>query len=99
MLCPHCRSSTTIRESRVHHECYREVTYQCNNPHCGCSFVCSLEVMREIRPSGSPNRSLRIRQSARQVPPRPYDDGGPHGTGPPGHQAASDPVTLELPFA
>jgi hypothetical protein len=99
MPCLHCGARTVIRETRKHHECFREVTYQCTVAACSAAFVCHVEAVRVISPSGRPNPRLRLPTRQREPPRRPYDGDGDvlleaHQTGPP----AAAEATLPLPF-
>lgn len=97
--CPHCDSPTAIRSTRRFHNTYREITYQCQNIECSCTFVAGLEVIRITSPSGIPNPRLRLSTKPREVPDEviaiALEDG--HQTGPP-PDADPEPASLALPF-
>ncbi|WP_442952774.1 ogr/Delta-like zinc finger family protein [Pelomonas sp. BJYL3] len=62
--CPHCQSRARAVKSREMSVVTREVTYQCTNAHCGHTYVASLEVMRTLSPSATPNPAVTIPMSA-----------------------------------
>jgi hypothetical protein len=41
----------------------KEITYMCQNPDCGHVFVASLEVLRTLSLSATPNPEIRINVS------------------------------------
>lgn len=80
MQCPHCRSKADIRTSKGLTRTYREISYRCQNDACGCQFVASLETIRVIVPSATPNPEVRLPFSnrGRPVPPmKPANDDMP----------------------
>ncbi|CAN7190423.1 ogr/Delta-like zinc finger family protein [Trinickia sp. LjRoot230] len=58
--CPHCRARAIARSSREMSLTFREVTYQCNNPECGHTYVVNMEFARTLSPSATPNLSLSL---------------------------------------
>ncbi|MEM5451874.1 MULTISPECIES: ogr/Delta-like zinc finger family protein [Paraburkholderia] len=58
--CPHCRTRATARSSREMSLTFREVTYQCNSPECGHTYVVNMEFARTLSPSATPNLTLNL---------------------------------------
>ena len=55
IICPHCKSIAKIRTSKTMTALTRELRIQCINVECGHTFVAVLEMVRTIRPSGTPD--------------------------------------------
>jgi hypothetical protein len=89
-----------VRATRRLHNTYREVTYQCLDVKCSCSFVAALEVIRIISPSGTPNPRLKLSPKPRGIPGEVIAEidheaeAARHQTGPPDPES----VSLALPF-
>lgn len=66
--CPHCKSTSRIRTSRDLSDLTREVTCQCDNVHCGHTFVASIEAVRTLSPSAMPDPMIDIQLSRRNFP-------------------------------
>ncbi len=62
-FCPHCKGKTKTRTSRGLSPTLRELTYQCDDPECGYSFVVQAEAVRTLSPSGKPNPAVNLPQS------------------------------------
>lgn len=58
--CPHCDTPSLIRSSRRITKLTREVTYCCNNPECGHTFVAHTEIVRTLSPSATPDPSIHL---------------------------------------
>ena len=58
--CPPCRTRATARSSRDMSLTFREVTFMCNNPECGHTYVVNMEFARTLSPSAMPNLSLKL---------------------------------------
>ncbi|PRC90992.1 ogr/Delta-like zinc finger family protein [Solimicrobium silvestre] len=58
--CPHCESRVLARKSRTLSPLFKEITYMCQNPDCGHTFVAGLEVLRTLSLSALPKTNLRI---------------------------------------
>jgi len=58
--CPHCGHITRIRKTREYSRAYREITCQCLNEKCGCTFVASVEPVRILVPSAIPDPTVHI---------------------------------------
>lgn len=58
--CPHCQSRVRAEKSRTMNILMKEITYMCQNPDCGHVFVASLEVLRTLSLSATPNPQIRI---------------------------------------
>lgn len=58
--CPHCHSRVRAKKSRTMSDMMKEITYMCQNPDCGHVFVASLEVLRTLSLSSTPNPEVRI---------------------------------------
>ena len=61
--CPHCQCRVRAAKSRTMSTLMKEITYMCQNPECGHSFVASLEVLRTLSMSAIPNPEVRIHLS------------------------------------
>ena len=61
--CPHCHSRVKAAKSRTMSEMMKEITYMCQNADCGHGFVASLEVLRTLTLSSSPNPEVHIELS------------------------------------
>ncbi|WP_211461804.1 ogr/Delta-like zinc finger family protein [Collimonas silvisoli] len=61
--CPHCRHRVRAAKSRTMSDMMKEITYMCQNPDCGHVFVASLEVLRTLSMSATPNPDVRIHVS------------------------------------
>lgn len=66
--CPHCKSTSRIRTSRDLSDLTREVTCQCDNVHCGHTFVALIEAVRTLSPSAMPDPMIDIQLSRRTMP-------------------------------
>jgi hypothetical protein len=44
---------------------FREVTFMCNNPECGHTYVVNMEFARTLSPSATPDLSLNLPFSPR----------------------------------
>jgi len=53
--CPHCEAASEIRTSRMITSTMRESMYACTNLECGHTFVATLEIVRTLSPSATPN--------------------------------------------
>lgn len=58
--CPHCQHPVKAAKSRAMSNMMKEITYMCQNPDCGHVFVASLEVMRTLSLSATPNSEVHI---------------------------------------
>ncbi len=58
--CPHCNQSVKAVKSRTLTPLFKEITYRCNNVDCNHVFVASLEVLRTLSLSATPNYDLKI---------------------------------------
>lgn len=54
-LCPHCESKTVIRTSQPINPLLRQLTFQCQDPECGHTFMAWLEVYCTLSLSAKPN--------------------------------------------
>lgn len=64
--CPHCRSETFRRSSRMVTATFREIFYICRNIGCGHSFKASLSYEYGLSPSAIPDPAVNL-------PMRPLD--------------------------
>ena len=39
---------------------FREVTFMCNNPECGHTYIVNMEFARTLSPSATPNLTLNL---------------------------------------
>ncbi|MFP6558130.1 ogr/Delta-like zinc finger family protein [Paraburkholderia sp. B3] len=58
--CPHCGTRPIARTSREMSGTLRELTYMCQDPECGHTYVANLEIVRTLSPSAKPNPAIRI---------------------------------------
>lgn len=58
--CPHCRTRAIARTSRDLSLTLREVTFACQKPECGHTYVVTMEFARTLSPSAMPNLALRL---------------------------------------
>lgn len=58
--CPHCESRAIARSSQQLSVTLREITYQCQDVHCGHTYVATLEVVRTLSPSAKPNMEINL---------------------------------------
>ena len=65
LLCPHCKTSSTVRSSRELSDTVREATIQCDNPHCAHTWIAQVAAIRTIAPSMTPNPKVYIPLSPR----------------------------------
>lgn len=61
--CPHCEYTVRAVKSRTMSAMFKEITYMCQNPECGHSFVAGLEVLRTLSLSAMPKADIRIPMS------------------------------------
>ncbi|MBF0375442.1 MAG: ogr/Delta-like zinc finger family protein [Alphaproteobacteria bacterium] len=62
--CPHCRAvCQTVKTVQVT-EMYREITFACRNDACGHIFVASIQPVRTLEPSKTPNPEVHITRRA-----------------------------------
>lgn len=58
--CPHCQSKTIVRDSQEVTLSVRELRLVCTDEDCGFSCVAQLSLVRQIRPSATPNPEVRL---------------------------------------
>lgn len=58
--CPHCNNGVKALKSRTLSPLLKEITFRCNNIECNHVFVASLEVLRTLSLSNTPNYELKI---------------------------------------
>ena len=58
--CPHCGTRCTSIKTRQLAPTCREITYQCANEACGHLFVATLEAVRTLSPSATPNPDVHL---------------------------------------
>lgn len=58
--CPHCGARPKARTSREMSRTLRELTYMCQNPACGHTYVANLEIVRTLSPSAIPHPDVRL---------------------------------------
>ena len=58
--CPHCEGSVLARKSRTLSPLFKEITYMCQKPECGHTFVAGLEILRTLSLSAQPKSDVRI---------------------------------------
>jgi hypothetical protein len=58
--CPHCLSKTIVRDSQEITPSVRELRIVCTDEDCGFSCVAQLSLVRQIRPSATPNAEVRL---------------------------------------
>lgn len=63
--CPHCKSTSTLREHRKESDLVDEFTVQCDNPYCAFSWIAKNEAVRTIRQSMTPNPDVNLPLSPR----------------------------------
>lgn len=66
--CPHCKSLARIRTSKELSDLTREVTCQCDNVHCGHTFVAHIEAVRTLSPSATPDPLIDLQLTQRKRP-------------------------------
>lgn len=54
-LCPHCQAKTVIRTSQTVNQLLRQLTFQCQDPECGHTFMAWLEAYCTLSLSAKPN--------------------------------------------
>lgn len=54
-LCPHCEGKTVIRTSLTVNVLLRQLTFQCQDPECGHTFMAWLEAYCTLSLSAKPN--------------------------------------------
>ncbi len=59
-VCPHCGAACKTVKTAQLTPVYREVTYVCDNPMCGCVFVASVTPIRILEPSSTPNPDVHL---------------------------------------
>ncbi|WP_080753615.1 ogr/Delta-like zinc finger family protein [Janthinobacterium lividum] len=67
--CPHCEYTVRAVKSRTMSAMFKEITYMCQNPDCGHSFVAGLEVLRtlslpELVPTSPPGARNNMKRGA-----------------------------------
>lgn len=67
-LCPHCEGKTVIRTSQTVNVLLRQLTFQCQDPECGHTFMAWLEAYCTLSLSAKPNPLvyLPMSESARR---------------------------------
>ncbi|WP_442782546.1 ogr/Delta-like zinc finger family protein [Collimonas fungivorans] len=60
MCCPFCSTSPRAVKSRVLSSLMKEITYQCQNPYCGYSFVARLEIARTLSVSSIVKPEIKV---------------------------------------
>ncbi len=67
-LCPHCEGKTVIRTSQTVNALLRQLTFQCQDPECGHTFMAWLEAYCTLSLSAKPNPLvyLPMSESARR---------------------------------
>lgn len=66
--CPHCNAWARIRTSYVITALYTELRFECQNDACGHIWLASLEVLRTLCPSDTPNPEIQIPLRAQPAP-------------------------------
>lgn len=54
-LCPHCQAKTVIRTSQTVNQLLRQLTFQCQDPECGHTFMAWLEAYCTLSLSAKPD--------------------------------------------
>jgi len=56
--CPHCQHEMRIRNSSTEHPMMRRYQLQCMNIDCSATFTATMEIIRQMSPSGTPNKDI-----------------------------------------
>lgn len=64
--CPHCKGTARIRTSRVISDLTKDLYCQCENVMCGHTFVASVETVRTISPSATPDPLINLQIGKQQ---------------------------------
>lgn len=60
LRCPHCSTAPRAVKSRVLSSLMKEITYMCQNPECGYSFVARLEIARTLSISSIAKPEIKV---------------------------------------
>ncbi|CAB5659093.1 Ogr/Delta-like zinc finger [Comamonas aquatica] len=62
-LCPHCQAKTVIRTSETVNQLLRKLTFQCQDPECGHTFMAWLEAYCTLSLSAKPDPMVYLPMS------------------------------------